>query len=670
MLKSGRDRRRNRPLRAYVCRSDPLNRLTTTVAMTFPVELPDVNYFTRQVLCREGCPVRTDSGAYVQAIAEGRYEDAYIIARTPNPFASICGRVCAAPCEAKCRRGALDAPISIRALKRFVCERFGVESDEFDLNRVYPELRDPNRERFGGGRKVAVVGAGPAGLSCAHELALMGFSPTVFEGHSVAGGMLVLGVPEYRLPRQIIQAEIAAIASLGVEIRLNTRLGKDFTLTSLKQQGYQAVFLGIGAHKSRELAIGGVQLDGVLRAIDFLLNVNLGYRVSLGRKVVVIGGGNVAFDVARSVVRQAEQFAGMSEAQLRTALHQAASALEDLTAREPEAPDEVRLALDVAREAIRKGVPEVHMYCLESLEEIPAAREEIEEAEQEGIRLHTRYGPKRVLGQEGKVTGMELIKCARVFDDNRRFNPQFIEGSEEQVDCDTVVLAIGQAADLSWIRPEDNLKLTPRGTLQTDPATLATSRPDIFAGGDVAFGPRIIITAVAEGQRAARSIAKFLTGRLPESRRNVRVTSFPTESYRMPADYEKWPRQLPPMLPLERRIGIAEVEQSYGPAQAIEQGLRCLKCHVSPIFDSDKCILCGGCSDVCPESCLRLVDVLAVRGDEKLQAALLARYGRMPQAGEQAAIIKDETRCIRCGLCAVRCPTGAITMEKLQWVPA
>lgn len=636
----------------------------------YRVELPDVGYFSRQVLCREGCPVRTDSGGYVQAIAAGRYEDAYIIARTPNPFASICGRVCAAPCEAKCRRGALDAAISIRALKRFVCEKFGVESDQFDLGRVYPALRDPHRERLGGGRKVAIVGAGPAGLSCAHELALMGFAPAVFEAHNIAGGMLVLGVPEYRLPRQVIQAEIDAIASLGVDIRLNQRLGRDFSLSDLKRQGYEAVFLGIGAHKSRDLAIEGVQLDGVLRAIDFLLNVNLGYRVSLGRKVVVIGGGNVAFDVARSVVRQAERFAGMNEAELRAALHQAAAALEELTVHEQEPPDEVRLALDVAREAIRKGVPEVHMYCLENLDEIPAAREEIEEAEQEGIRLHTRFGPRRILGAEGKATGIELIRCARVFDENRRFNPQFIEGGEERVDCDTVVLAVGQAADLSWMQPEDDLKLTPRGSVQTDPQTMATSRPDIFAGGDVAFGPRIIITAVAEGQRAARHIAQYLTGRLPESPKIARVTTYPTESYQMPHDYEKWSRHAPPTLPVDRRIGIAEVERAYPEPDALRQGLRCLQCHVSPIFDGDKCVLCGGCADICPENCLRLVDVLAVRGDEKLQAALLARYGHIPEAGEHAGIIKDETRCIRCGLCAVRCPTGAVTMERVEWQPA
>jgi NADPH-dependent glutamate synthase beta subunit-like oxidoreductase len=640
------------------------------MAATYSVELPDVGYFARQVLCREGCPVRTDSGAYVQAIADGRYEDAYIIARIPNPFASICGRVCAAPCEAKCRRGALDASVSIRALKRFACEHYGVESDAFDLGRVYPELRDPRRERIGAGRKVAVVGAGPAGLSCAHELALMGFAPTVFEAQNLAGGMLVLGVPEYRLPREIIRAEIAAIESLGVEVRLNTRLGRDFAFSDLKKQGYEAVFLGIGAHKSRELAIEGVQNDGVLRAIDFLLNINLGYRVSLGRKVVVIGGGNVAFDVARSVVRQTEKFAGMNETELRAALHQAAATLEELTARDSEAPDEVRLALDVAREAIRKGVPEVHMYCMESLDEIPAAREEIEEAEKEGIHLHTRYGPKRIIGRDGKVTGIELIKASRVFDENRRFNPSFIEGSEEILDADTVVLAIGQSPDLSWISPDDNLKTTPRGTLQTDPGTMATSRPDVFAGGDAAFGPRIIITAVAEGKRAARSISKYLTGRVPAEPQQARVTVYETSRYRMTPDYEKLVREAPPTLPLDRRIGIAEVEKNYPEPTARQQADRCLKCHVGPVFNGDECILCGGCADVCPEYCLRLVDVAQLRGDEKLTAAFLARYGRIPAPGEQGAIIKDETRCIRCGLCAVRCPTGAITMERVELIPA
>jgi ferredoxin len=307
---------------------------------------------------------------------------------------------------------------------------------------------------------------------------------------------------------------------------------------------------------------------------------------------------------------------------------------------------------------------------MESLDEIPAAREEIEEAEKEGIHLHTRYGPKRILGRDGKVTGIELIKASRVFDENRRFNPTFIEGSEEILDADTVVLAIGQSPDLAWISPDDNLKTTPRGTLQTDPGTMATSRPDVFAGGDAAFGPRIIITAVAEGKRAARSISKYLTGRVPAEPQQARVTVYETARYRMKPDYEKLVREAPPTLALDRRIGIAEVEKNYPEQAARQQADRCLKCHVGPVFNGDECILCGGCADVCPEYCLRLVDVAQLRGDEKLTAAFQARYGRIPVAGEQGAIIKDETRCIRCGLCAVRCPTGAITMERVELIPA
>jgi len=230
-------------------------------------------------------------------------------------------------------------------------------------------------------------------------------------------------------------------------------------------------------------------------------------------------------------------------------------------------------------------------------------------------------------------------------------------------------MAIGQAADLAWVRPEDNLKLTPRGTIQADPETLATSRPDVFVGGDVAFGPRIIITAVAEGQRAARSIAKYLTGHVPEPPQKVRVTVYDSDTCRMPAGYETMTRQAPPVLPLDRRIGIAEVELAYPDSNARQQATRCLKCHISPVFDGDLCILCGGCADICPENCLRLVDVTALQGDESLQAIVLARYGHLPVRGEQGAIIKDETRCIRCGLCAVRCPTGAVKMERVEMLP-
>ena len=630
----------------------------------YNIAVPDVAYFERQVLCRTGCPVQTDAGGYVQAIAEGRDEDAYLIARRPNPFASICGRVCAAPCEAKCRRKDLDAAVAIRALKRFVCEQHGVESGHFDVNRVYSAAARAARAKTGNGRKVAVVGAGPAGLGCAHDLALMGFQVTVFEAQSTAGGMLTLGIPQYRLPREIIQAEIQAIASLGVQIKLNSRLGRDFSLVSLKQDGFEAIFLAIGAHKSRELNIEGVEFDGTFRAIEYLLNVNLGFKVNLHGKVVVIGGGNVAFDVARSVVRQAAHIDDMSPEALRKILREATMTLDQLTQGDRQSPDDVKVAFDVARQALRAGVREVHMYCLESLEEMPATRAEIAEATEEGVQLHPRWGPKRILGADGKVTGIELIKVKSVFDQNRRFNPTFLEGTEQTVEADGVVLAIGQATDLSWLRPEDQLKITPRGTIETNPETLATSRPDIFAGGDVAFGPRIIITAVAEGRRAALSMAKYLTGQKPAEAVTLRTTVY--NAHRMFPGYEILPRQEPPAIAIERRVGIAEVENTFAPADARRQAARCLKCHISPIFDGDLCVLCGGCVDVCPESCLRIVDVTDLKGDETLAAAVRARYGGPPVRGAAAAIIKDETACIRCGLCAARCPTHAVTMERVE----
>ncbi len=237
----------------------------------------NLEWLERNFPCRQACPVHTEAGKYVTLVAEGRYREAYAVARHPNPLASICGRICAAPCETVCRRGELDAPIAIRALKRFVTERFGVESmmDFSVLTEIYGERRGRYSER------IAVIGSGPAGLACAHDLALMGYPVTIFEASPVAGGMLRLGVPEYRLPRALIQLEVNAILSLGVELKTNVRLGRDFTLADLKEQGFTAIFLGVGAMRSRDLTIPGVELDGVLRGIDYLLNINLGYKVEM-----------------------------------------------------------------------------------------------------------------------------------------------------------------------------------------------------------------------------------------------------------------------------------------------------------------------------------------------------------------------------------------------------
>jgi NADPH-dependent glutamate synthase beta subunit-like oxidoreductase/ferredoxin len=610
----------------------------------------DTDWLDSNFPCMTACPVHTEAGRYVALIEEGRYKEAYHVARRPNPFASICGRICAAPCEPACRRGKIDQPIAIRALKRFVCERYGVES-MVDLEKLKEVFGKTVRRN---GMKVAVIGGGPAGLSCAHDLALLGYDVTVFEAQSVAGGMLRLGVPEYRLPRELIRLEINTILSLGVDLKLNSAVGRDFTISDLTKQGYKAVFVGIGAHKSRDLTIPGVELDGVFRAVDFLLNVNLGYRVELGNKVIVIGGGNVAIDAARTAARQEKVEVGHVT--------------------------EVAEALDVARSAVRFGAKEVHMVCLEDWHEMPATKEEIAEAVEERIHIHPRKGPSKIVGREGRVAGFETIDCVSVFDEQRRFNPKFSPGTEQTIEADTVIMAIGQTSDLSWIRPEDGIEITPRNTIKVDRTTLATSAPGIFAGGDVSFGPRNAIDAIANGKKAAQSIHAYIMGAggkdvsLAFREREIEIVVDDTKTYNRSWGFEKDERVPIPVLPMDRRIGVAQVELGYSEDQAQHEASRCLHCWVNTTFESrgeengTECILCGGCVDICPENCIELVALDRVGVDEALIPELEEEYDIVVKGGNTseigAVMIKDEDICIRCGLCAKRCPVGCITMEQ------
>jgi NADPH-dependent glutamate synthase beta subunit-like oxidoreductase/ferredoxin len=611
----------------------------------YAVRPVDRSYLRENFNCSMGCPVGTKAGAYVQAIFSGEYEMAYAIARGPNPFASICGRVCAHPCEEACRKGVVEKdPISIRALKRFATERYGVESRHvFSLGDTLrystaPGSLNPTMT----GKRVAIIGSGPAGLTCAHDLARLGHDCTIFEAQAVAGGMLILGIPEYRLPRDLVKREIDAILSMGIKIRYHAKLGRDFRFRDLREEGFDAVFVGIGSHRSHGLDIPGMGLDGVISGVDFLLNANLGYKVDLGKKVVVIGGGNVAVDVARTVRRigdekELRKFGAVSETR-----------------------EHIEAALDMARSALRMGAREVRMVCLESRENMPAWEWEIEEGLLEGIDLQCSLGPKRVLGREGRVAGLEMLRVRSLRDEQGRFNPSFHEGSELTLDADTVIYAIGQAPDLSWITEEDGIEVTARGLVRVDRESLATSAAGVYGGGDVAFGPRLIIEAVADGQRAARSIGKYL-----QEDTRVRTVWRSTEiRHRMADDFDATPRQKPPMIDVDRRTGISEVEGCYDERRARTEGSRCYRCNVNTIISSTKCILCGGCADVCPESCYRLVDVAQIRGDDRILQIIQARFGTGRPVG--SAIIKDENRCTRCGLCAKRCPTHAITMELFE----
>ncbi|MEK9164161.1 MAG: FAD-dependent oxidoreductase, partial [Chloroflexota bacterium] len=644
---------------------------------SYRVSIPDLTFYQQTVACQFACPVRTDGRAYVTAISRGEYERAYLIARETNPFASTCGWVCGAPCEAACRRGKIDAPIAIRALKRFVNDRYGVylgesgesrqapawpgyvgatgvgerETRPYDMgNTTFPTSRSglvAARQRSPKtGKRVAIVGAGPAGLSCAHDLALLGHEVTIFDSAPVAGGMLRLGVPEYRLPRELIDLEIQSILALGPALKLSHALGRDFTLADLRRD-FDAVFLGIGTYQSRNLNIEGEQLDGVLRAVDFLVNVNLGgYNLDLGKRVLVIGGGNVAMDVARTAARLG---------------HPAQSG------------GDLEVALDVARAARRLGATqEVRCLVVEDRSEMLADPFEIIEAEEEGISIHNHVAPKRIVGADGRATGLETLNVARAFDERGRFNPQLTPDTEQIWECDSVIVSIGQTGAFDWVHPEDGIEITPRGTLAVDKETLATTAPGVFAGGDIAFGPRLIINAVADGQHAARGIHSFLQNVQPRLVRKGFFTPVPKREYSNVGplrNYLRWPRRQPPALPVERRIGVAHVEMGFDETTAREQGGRCLICTLNPVFDGDLCILCNGCVDVCPTDCLKLVPLSEISGDRELWPVTDDSSPLITQHPSRfsAAMLLDPTRCIRCGLCAVRCPTEAVKMEAFRF---
>jgi len=597
--------------------------------------IPDARWLWENEPCRAACPVHTDAGGYVTAIAEGRFADAYQIARAPNPFPSICGRVCAAPCETSCRRGTVDAPVAIRALKRFVSERYGVESfgGAAEWHRGHGPVPPAGRHSVG------IIGGGPGGLAAAHDLRLAGHAVTVYESQSRLGGMMLFGIPEYRLPRALIERECEAIVSLGIDVQLNCRVGVDVSIDELLER-HDAVFVCVGAARGRDLDIPGHELDGVVSAIEFLLNVNRGYRVDLGERVVVVGGGNVAFDAARTALRAA---AMNEEAPVPAML--AASARDD-------ARRGLTTTLDAARAALRAGVCDVTVIALESFEEMPAALEEVEEAEAEGIAIRFRLGPHRVVGN-GRVTGLEAIGVVSVFDGQGRFAPTFDPGTEQVLPADTVILAVGQAPDVAFLPETLGIERTRFGGVAVD-ASLRTSHPKVWAGGDVAFGPRNLIDAIADGRRAAASIDAVLTGaQQPAHVADVAVELRVEPFYRrLATGYDGIARVTIPSVARDRRVGFAEVETGYDEGHAVLEGLRCLRCFDNIMLRPELCILCGLCVDVCPVDCISIV-----RAD-----------GIGVGTTEQSALLLDEEKCIRCGLCVNRCPPAALVMVNAKEV--
>ncbi len=582
----------------------------------------ELSFYDQNIPCLAACPVHTNAGMYVAAIADGADELAYLTARLPNPFASVCGRVCAAPCEDACRRGEIDRPIAIRALKRYVTERYGTEVEGSDTwVKVAPP---PATERP---QSIGIVGGGPAGMAAAHDLRRWGYQVTVYEATEKLGGAMWLGIPEYRLDRTVLQRDIDAIIDLGVVVEYNTRMGPDVTLDTLRRR-HDAIFLAIGATLGRGLDIEGNDADGVFRAIEFLINMNRGFQVDVGDRVVVVGGGDVAMDAARTALRADEYAATMQQADLDPA----------------DESSTLQVAFDAARTAARAGARDITVVSLENRKEMPAHEFEIEEAEKEGIRFVHRRGPSRIVTTgENRVAGLETIKCISVFDDEGRFAPEFDTDDKSILDADTVILAIGQAIDLEALGT-DAPAISPRRTIAIDQETGRTSIAGIWSGGDAAKGPRTLIDAIADGRKSAEDIHMFFGAEVADATQG-RMEVVPG-FHRLDDTYDRYDRVEVPTLDTGRRIGLAEVETGFTEEMARLEASRCLRCFANILLDIDKCVLCALCSDVCP------VDVISLVPAEQVDVT----------AKGSTALLLDEQRCIRCALCIDRCPTDALSM--------
>jgi NADPH-dependent glutamate synthase beta subunit-like oxidoreductase len=675
----------------------------------YKVHVPDVADWRKMIKCQAGCPVETDARAYVTAITRGELALGYEIAHDPNPLSTMCGRICGAPCETACRRRDIEPdfePVAIRPLKRVLTERHGPESKERPITRetvpdiipvetvqvkkpweawsrnetlnkhngalpgvgptqVYSSARWSKKEleRLGKveGRKtgkIAIIGAGCAGLTVAHDMRLLGYEVTIFEAGPMTGGTMRYGVPVYRVEQEAMDLEIQAILDLGVDIRFDTPIGGDIKLADLRRD-YDAVFLGIGLMKGRELNVEGSNLDGVIIAVDMLLNYNMGYKVTLGKRVVVVGGGDVAMDAARTALR------------LEQASIEQAEQLNDQRALQDAETESVTTALDVARTAIRLGVADVKMIALEDWDELPASGFEVKEALEEGIQMFTRHGPNRIVGENGKVTGIEVIDVESVFDEQHRFSPKFKAGSERVWECDTVILAIGQKADLNVLGGADDIRITPRGLVEINFLNGQTSAPEVFAGGDVAYGPRLIIDAVRHGHLAAIGMDEYIQGKKLKVTVDTNWTHL--SNHVMFDNWTKLYRQDVPSLPVDRRTGVSVIDLGYSPGEGAFEGSRCLECSVNTIFDGNLCILCNACVDICPWDCLKIVKLDQIDGEESFARVVEAQLGQpldvylKEEHPTVAAMLKDDEACTRCALCADRCPTYAITMEAFRF---
>ncbi|MEI6891060.1 MAG: FAD-dependent oxidoreductase [Pontiella sp.] len=579
------------------------------------VELPTDEYYEAEVKCRNSCPVSTDARGYLMATVSGKYEEAYAISRATNPFASICGKVCGAPCEKGCRRSDVDESVVIRNIKGFLTDKCGPESGDLKTPLTY-SIAPGSVEPELNGKSVGIVGGGCAGYTAAHDLARMGYAVTIYERWEKSGGQLVQGVPINRLSRKVVAEELASIELFeNIEVKNGIDVGQDITFQELEAK-HDAVYIAVGLAKGKKIPIPNSDHKDVILGLAFLFDFNLREKWDLTTtRSIVIGGGDVAFDVARS--------------------------------------------------ALRCGSPDVQLACLERehLNEMTGSVDEREGGRREGVTINDGWGPREIVVENGKIKGLIVSQVIRIFDEDGKFSPQ-LEEETRLIEGDAIFMAVGQGSDLAFLE-NSGVELTPQGWVKVvNEETLQTSKPHVFVGGDIAHGPKLFIDAVASGSKAAQGIHAFISGDAPKTlKRKITFTDLlDYDRKSVYVDDEREEREELPVKPAEDPELNTTLE--YSEKEAKEQAGRCLECHIQPTFEGDLCILCGGCVDVCPSYCLSMKTVDRVDGGKELVMLAEKEFGSMEVAeAEGSVMLFDPLKCIRCGMCAQKCPTGACKMS-------
>ncbi len=511
--------------------------------------------------CKTNCPAHIAVQGYIKLASLGRYQEALELIKHENPLPAVCGRICNRRCEDACTRGDVDEPIAIDEIKKFIAQQELSED-----NRFVPEKRHDYSDK-----KIAIVGAGPAGLACAYYLALDGYTITVFEKEEQLGGMLTMGIPSFRLEKDVVAAEIEIIKAMGVTFKTGVEVGKDITIDDLRKQGYKAFYLAIGAQGGRKVGIEGENAEGVMSGIDFLRTLNIDASKRFEGKVVVVGGGNVAIDVSRT--------------------------------------------------AVRAGATKVQQFCLESREQMPAALDEIEEAEEENIIIGNGWGPNRIITENGKVTAIEFKKCTAVFDQDGRFNPKYDENELMTVEADYVLLSVGQSIIWDNLLEGTNVKLRGNGTVEADAFTYQTAEEDIFTGGDVYTGPRFAIDAIAAGKQAAVSIHRFVQpGQSLIYGRDRREYKELDKEAALLDGFDNASRQRPADVKAEKKAEecFRDLRGTFTEEQMKKETERCLGCGAT-VVDSYMCVGCGQCTTKCKFDAIKLERIYDGEGVEFLE---------------------------------------------------